>query len=92
LALILPDSRDREQWQLEAHDDDVGREFVEHWHDLFLIQGKDPVRWRRAAATARPPFRVPGWVLYDGRLGDDGVVELRNVQYRAVELARPDDP
>ncbi len=90
LALVLRDPLDRERWQLEGHDHDAGREFVEYWDQLFVIEGKDPARWRRTTAVARPPFPVPGWVIYDGRLGDDGVVELRNIEFRPIEVSRPD--
>lgn len=53
-----------------------------------MIEGKGTARWRRATAIARPPFPGPGWVIYDGRLGGDGAVELRNIEFRPIEVSR----
>lgn len=84
LALVLPDPLAQLQWSREGHDDEVGGDFVRNWSELFLVPGADELIWRRSVLPARAPFAVPGWVMYDARLGSDGIVELKRVEYVAV--------
>lgn len=85
LALVLPDPLDRLAWQDDGNREVVGTDFVDNWSQLFEVPGEDPGRWRRAAFPAGPPFQAPGWVIYEARLSDHGVVELRHVEYISVD-------
>lgn len=87
LALALSNPVDQLDWSRQGHDNETGADFV-HWTELFEVPGRDPDRWRRAVFPARPPFVAPGWVMYDARLGDDGIVDLRRVEYVEAQRAR----
>jgi len=81
LTLVLPDPVDQLEWSRQGHDDEAGGDFVANWTELFEVPGRDPSRWRRSVFPARPPVSAPGWVMYDARLLDDGIVELRRVEF-----------
>ena len=84
LALALPDPLDQLEWSRQGHDNEVGADLIDNWAELFHVPDRDPDEWRRAVFPARTPFQTPGWVMYDARLTDDGVVELRRVEYVGV--------
>lgn len=85
LALVLPDPIDQLEWSRQEHDNEVGTELIEYWDELFEVPDRDPTRWRRLVMPARSPFPTPGWVMYDAHLTNNGIAELRRVEYIAVE-------
>jgi hypothetical protein len=88
LALALPDPIDQLEWSRQGHDNEVGADFVANWAELFEVPGRDPARWRRSVFPARAPFPEPGWVMYDARLLDDDIAELRRVELIATGAPR----
>lgn len=89
LALVLPEPADQRAWEQHGHGDEIGAEVVGSWSELFPVPDRDPDRWRRVVVPARAPFHEPGWVMYDARLGEDDIAELRRVEYVDADVAEP---
>jgi hypothetical protein len=45
------------------------------------FRGTIPIDGTGRSSRLAPPFPVPGWVMYDGRLLDDRVVEIRRIEF-----------
>lgn len=89
LALVLPDPLDQLEWSRQGHDNEVGADLVENWHELFHTPNRPPETWRRTVFPTRPPFPSPGYVIYDARLTPDSIVELRRVEIAPITLSGP---
>lgn len=81
LALVLPDPIDQLEWSRQGHHDEAGGDFVSNRTTCSRYQAVTGAAG--VAHCSLPDHRSPcrDGVTYDARLLDDGIVELRRVEF-----------